>query len=98
MSATKILWGQVLVVFAIVLGAVWGATQWTAQALAYRLIAGPPLALAAARRLLYAGQTSTFDEALNAECEAQVGMLTSRDFGEGVAAWFERRPPRFTGE
>ena len=42
MSATKILWGQVLVVFAIVLGAVWGATQWTAQALAYQPQLGPP--------------------------------------------------------
>lgn len=70
----------------------------TARALAARLIAGPPLALAAARRLLYQAQASTFDEALEAECEAQVGMLTSRDFAEGVAAWFERRPPKFTGE
>lgn len=42
MSATKILWGQVLVVFAIVLGAVWGATQWTAAALAYQAQLGPP--------------------------------------------------------
>jgi hypothetical protein len=30
MTATKILWGQVLVVFLIVLAAVWGATQWVA--------------------------------------------------------------------
>jgi len=36
MSATKILWGQILTVFAIVLAAVWGATQWTAAALAYQ--------------------------------------------------------------
>ncbi|MEO6216337.1 MAG: conjugal transfer protein TraG [Sphingomonas sp.] len=36
MSATKILWGQILVVFLIVLGTVWGATQWTASALAYQ--------------------------------------------------------------
>ena len=33
MSATKILWGQVITVFLIVLAAVWGATQWTAAAL-----------------------------------------------------------------
>jgi type IV secretion system protein VirD4 len=33
MSATKILWGQILVVFLLVLGGVWGATQWTAAAL-----------------------------------------------------------------
>jgi hypothetical protein len=29
MSATKILWGQILVVFLIVLLTTWGATQWT---------------------------------------------------------------------
>ncbi|MCW6536260.1 conjugal transfer protein TraG [Sphingomonas lycopersici] len=42
MNATKILWGQVLVVFAIVLGAIWGATQWTAHALAYQPELGAP--------------------------------------------------------
>jgi type IV secretion system protein VirD4 len=36
MSASKILWGQILVVFLIVLAAVWGATQWTAAALGYQ--------------------------------------------------------------
>ncbi len=35
MSATKILWGQIIIVFLIVLAGVWGATQWTAAALAY---------------------------------------------------------------
>lgn len=42
MSATKILWGQVITVFLIVLAAVWGATQWTAAALAYQPELGPP--------------------------------------------------------
>lgn len=42
MSATKILWGQILVVFAIVLVAIWGATQWTASALAYQAELGHP--------------------------------------------------------
>ncbi len=36
MSATKILWGQVLVVFLLVLGSIWGATQWTAASLGYQ--------------------------------------------------------------
>jgi type IV secretion system protein VirD4 len=30
LTATKILWGQILVVFAIVLVTLWTATQWTA--------------------------------------------------------------------
>jgi type IV secretion system protein VirD4 len=42
MSATKILWGQVIAVFLIVLASVWGATQWTAAALAYQPELGPP--------------------------------------------------------
>lgn len=42
MSATKILWGQVLLVFAIILAATWSATQWTAAALAYQPELGRP--------------------------------------------------------
>ena len=42
MSATKILWGQILAVFTIVLASVWSATQWTAAALAHQPQLGPP--------------------------------------------------------
>ncbi len=35
MSATKILWGQILAVFALALAGVWAATQWTAATLGY---------------------------------------------------------------
>ena len=42
MSATKILWGQILVVSVIVLGAIWGATQWTAWRLGYQAQLGGP--------------------------------------------------------
>jgi type IV secretion system protein VirD4 len=31
MSATKILWGQITIVFSIVLITLWLATQWTAR-------------------------------------------------------------------
>src|SRR3546814_11771915 len=41
-SATKILWGQVLVVFTIVLAPVWSATQWTAAALGHQHQLGSP--------------------------------------------------------
>jgi type IV secretion system protein VirD4 len=36
LSATKILWGQILTVFAIVLATTWGATQWTAWRLGFQ--------------------------------------------------------------
>lgn len=42
MSATKILWGQVIAVLLIVLIAIWSATQWTAAALAYQPELGSP--------------------------------------------------------
>jgi type IV secretion system protein VirD4 len=42
LTATKILWGQILVVFAIVLAAMWLATQWTAWRLGFQPQLGPP--------------------------------------------------------
>jgi len=40
-SATKILWGQILAVFALALAGVWAATQWTAATLGYQQELGP---------------------------------------------------------
>ena len=42
MSATKILWGQILTVFLIVLMTTWGATQWTAWRLGFQPQLGHP--------------------------------------------------------
>ena len=42
MSATKVLWGSVLVVSLIVLAAIWAATQWTAWRLGYQPQLGEP--------------------------------------------------------
>jgi hypothetical protein len=42
MSATRILWGQILVVFTVVLVTVWTATQWTAWRLGYQPQLGQP--------------------------------------------------------
>ncbi len=42
MSATKILWGQILVVFLIVLSTTWAATQWTAWQLGFQPQLGRP--------------------------------------------------------
>jgi type IV secretion system protein VirD4 len=38
----RILWGQITVIFLIVLGAVWTATQWTAWELGYQVALGDP--------------------------------------------------------
>lgn len=42
MNATRILWGQVLLVSIVALLCLWGATQWTARALGYQDALGPP--------------------------------------------------------
>ncbi|EGY01876.1 Conjugal transfer protein traG [Nitrospirillum viridazoti Y2] len=42
MSATKILWGQIITVFAIVLLAIWTATEWTAWRLGFQPELGRP--------------------------------------------------------
>ncbi|MBB6011286.1 type IV secretion system protein VirD4 [Aquamicrobium lusatiense] len=42
MSATKILWGQIITVFAIVIFTTWAATQWTAYKLGFQAQLGPP--------------------------------------------------------
>ena len=42
MNATKILWGQVLLVSAVVLAFIWGATEWVAWRLAFQPQLGRP--------------------------------------------------------
>ena len=42
MSGTKILWGQILVVFTIVLTTTWAATEWTAWRLGFQAQLGAP--------------------------------------------------------
>ncbi|PDS58802.1 MULTISPECIES: conjugal transfer protein TraG [Rhizobium] len=42
MSATKILWGQILTVFLIVLATTWGATEYVAWKLGFQAQLGPP--------------------------------------------------------
>ena len=42
MTPTKLLIGQIMIVFAIVVGGVWAATQWAAAMLAYQPELGLP--------------------------------------------------------
>src|ERR1700744_5529066 len=42
MSATRILWGQIVIVFSIVLVTTWAATQWVAWKLGFQPRLGPP--------------------------------------------------------
>ena len=51
MSATRILWAPVIVVFTLVLATIWGATQWTASALGYQPGLGAPWLIIGDHRL-----------------------------------------------
>ncbi|MGH2717623.1 MAG: enoyl-CoA hydratase/isomerase family protein, partial [Actinomycetota bacterium] len=70
----------------------------TAEGLAERLAAGPPIALARMKQALNASFSQTFDEALDQESIDQSAVFQSADVAEAIQAFFEKREPRFTGE
>ncbi len=72
--------------------------QPTARAWAQRLAAQAPLSLTAAKRLLGAAADHPRHEVLAAERDALDEIFGSRDWREGVAAFHEKRPPRYRGE
>jgi 2-(1,2-epoxy-1,2-dihydrophenyl)acetyl-CoA isomerase len=66
-------------------------------AYAERLAAGPPLALALTKRLLTASLDTPLQAQLRDELTQIKSCLTTRDVAEAMAAFHERRAPRFTG-
>jgi 2-(1,2-epoxy-1,2-dihydrophenyl)acetyl-CoA isomerase len=69
----------------------------TTRALAGRIAAGPPQALGLAKFLLNRSATLDLRTALEFEAHAQSQAITSEDHAEGVRAFLERRPPKFSG-
>ena len=65
--------------------------------LAERLLAAPPIALAAAKHAVYRSEAAALEEMLRYETEAQLRCFESDDGHEGVQAFLERREPKFTG-
>lgn len=68
-----------------------------ARTLARKMASGPTKAFALTKRALYAAADSSFDRQLALEAELQREAGKSEDFREGVNAFLEKRPARFTG-
>jgi enoyl-CoA hydratase/carnithine racemase len=69
----------------------------TAAALADEIMKNSPFAVRQAKWAIDNGADASFDDGLEREHEAYVRAIGSEDRREGIAAFNERRPPRFTG-
>lgn len=66
--------------------------------LARALAEGPPLAIADIKRALTASRMNMLRAQVDLESEHQLRAFLSSDAGEGMAAFFEKRAPKFEGK
>jgi 2-(1,2-epoxy-1,2-dihydrophenyl)acetyl-CoA isomerase len=68
-----------------------------ARKLAEDLASGPTQALGLIRRLYWASPENSYEEQLDLERQLQQRAGATEDFREGVTAFLEKRPAKFTG-
>ena len=56
-----------------------------------------PLTLATTKRVMRAAMHASFDDVYRLEASSQAALLASDDCKEGIAAFFDKREPRFRG-
>jgi enoyl-CoA hydratase len=69
-----------------------------AKELGHAIGAKAPLAVAAAKRLMLRGNEVSLEAALELETLAFGAAFATKDAREGIAAFLEKRPPKFEGE
>jgi len=69
----------------------------TARDVAERLAAGPTRAMGLLKRCVYQGHGRPLTEGLAIEAEAVAELIRTADAREGMTAFVEKRPPRFSG-
>jgi 2-(1,2-epoxy-1,2-dihydrophenyl)acetyl-CoA isomerase len=67
----------------------------TMAAIVESLADGPALAIRNAKRLMRESLARSLSEQLDAEAASFAACAGTRDFAEGIAAFLEKRPPRF---
>jgi len=65
--------------------------------MAVKLAAAPTGSIGRIKRMLNASFANDLRQQLELEHACQIESGRSEDFKEGVAAFFEKRPPNFTG-
>jgi len=69
-----------------------------ALAMAEKLAQAPTAAIGRIKELLEASATNDYGGQLELERKAQIQSGKTKDFREGVAAFLEKRPPKFVGQ
>jgi enoyl-CoA hydratase/carnithine racemase len=74
-----------------------GRLEAEVKAFAQKIAQGPPLAIRATKQALFGSGRKALEEALENEVQQQMKCFPSEDCGEGIRAFFEKRPPKFQG-
>ncbi len=74
-----------------------GAARDEAMRVARQIVASAPLAARASRRVVIAAASETDETLKRLSTELLNEVLASQDASEGLAAFVEKRPPRWTG-
>lgn len=67
------------------------------QALASRIAEGPPIPIADIKAAIYQSMTNGLQEQMELEHRNQLRAFATQDAREGMTAFLEKRPPRFSG-